>query len=76
MNAKKPLHNLPARIKRSRIRANLTPLALSRILGISDSVVRRWETGRATPSLSAALAFAEATGVDLHWLLTGKESIR
>ena len=64
---------LPQRIRSARTRASLKPVELAHMIGVSDSIARRWETGHAKPSLDSLVAFALATDSDLHWLLTGRE---
>ena len=65
------LAHLPLRIQQARVRANLKPQQLAHLIGISDSIVRRWETGYARPSIDTITALALATDTDLHWLITG-----
>lgn len=44
---------------------------LSSALGVSTNTIQRAESGRAEPRRPTIMAWAMATGVDLHWLETG-----
>ncbi|MBJ7553124.1 XRE family transcriptional regulator [Marinomonas spartinae] len=46
--------------------------ALARLSGVSESVVRKWKQGDSEPTLTRLLALAEAGGVSVNWLVTGK----
>lgn len=46
--------------------------ALARLSGVSESVVRKWKLGDSEPTLTRLLALAEAGGVSVNWLVTGK----
>lgn len=40
--------------------------------GISDSVMRKYLSGEATPGIDKALSMAESLGVSVGWLITGR----
>jgi len=47
--------------------------ALARFLGISAADAGRYVEGKQGPSQDALLLFEEKFGVEIHWLLTGRE---
>jgi len=53
------------------IDAHESARSLSKLLGVSDSVVRKWRDGISDPSRENLVKIAKATGVDLQWLATG-----
>lgn len=69
------LTHISDRIRESRSKATLTQTALADRLGVTQSTVNRWESGRHDPSRETALHIAEALGVNAIWLETGEERI-
>lgn len=58
----KDLKKEPARImKAMRNRAGMTQEALGRALGVHQSVIARWESGKHEPSMSTIIRIAEIT---------------
>jgi transcriptional regulator with XRE-family HTH domain len=49
---------------------------VAKALSLSPSSVRQWERGHQFPSRDNMEEFAEATNVDMVWLITGYESTR
>lgn len=41
-------------------------------MGVSEGTIRKWEKGLSDPQRSYLIAIAEATGVSLEWLMTGR----
>jgi transcriptional regulator with XRE-family HTH domain len=54
--------NIGPTIRARREAANLTQSALARALGCADTMISRWESGRATPRLRYAEKLAVALG--------------
>jgi transcriptional regulator with XRE-family HTH domain len=52
-------------IRRTRVAAGLTQLRLARLLGCSQSVVARWETGDHEITLRTMARIADALGIEL-----------
>ena len=57
-------------IREARHRAGLTQTALARRAGTSQSVVARWETGGAQPSLETLTRLIRVCGLELQTSLT------
>ena len=62
-------HQLGARLKRARVKRDLTPAALARQAGLSTVYVRKIEAGERLPSLSVLERLAQILGVGLARLL-------
>lgn len=64
---------LSERIRLARRRAELSQAALAARIGVRRSAVSNWEaTDAAKPSTSNLIAIADATGVAMEWLATGR----
>ncbi len=59
------------RIRAARRNASMTQAALADALGVTQSTVNRWESGRHDPSRETAQHIARALQVDLSWLEVG-----
>jgi phage repressor protein C with HTH and peptisase S24 domain len=46
---------------------------LARAIGVSDNAIYKWLAGRGQPSLASVVAIAQAAGVSVEWLGTGRE---
>jgi len=46
---------------------------LSKMIGVSDTMLRKWRDGKSDPSLKSLLSLSEALNVSVEWLATGKE---
>lgn len=57
-------------IREARQRAGLTQTALATRVGTTQSVVARWETGGAQPSLETLIRLIRACGLELQMSLT------
>lgn len=57
--------DIAARVRHWRTRSGLRPVDLARSLDMSESVVSRWESGSAQPSLGTMRRIAEACGVTM-----------
>lgn len=49
-------------------------LSFSRKIGISDTAVRKLLEGSGNPTMQVLKSISVATGVNIHWLVTGKGS--
>jgi transcriptional regulator with XRE-family HTH domain len=69
------MSTLSDRIIEARLAAGLDPAELARRVGVNAAAAYQWESG-ATKSLKAetAIAMAEALGVDVVWLVTGRKT--
>jgi transcriptional regulator with XRE-family HTH domain len=61
------------RIRKARTDAKLTQRELGERTFTSQVTVSEWEVGRTEPNLTQYRAIASATGVDVSWLLFGRE---
>lgn len=66
--------SIAERIKAARAAANLTQTDLATELGVTQSTVNRWESGRHDPSRDVTSRIATATGVSTAWLELGGKS--
>ena len=64
---------LGLRIKKAREKSGLSLRKIGDALGISDSAVAQWESGKTFPSRRNLLSFASAAHCDFIWLMTGLE---
>lgn len=68
-------HGLARRIRLARERAGFDrQTALAQTLGVDASYVSRWERGVVVPGAESLVSLADATGVTVDWLLTGREA--
>lgn len=67
------MSNIGDRIKLKRKELGLTQAELGEKLGVSDRAVSKWEQGDGDPNLSIIPDIARILGVDLNFLLLGKE---
>lgn len=65
----------PDRLK-SAMRVAPSLRAFARDVGISDSVLRQYLSGKSEPTRPVLIALASAAGVDLAWLATGEGRCR
>lgn len=61
-------------IAQRRKQAGLTQLQLAEKIGVSDKAVSKWETGRGFPDVSVLEGLAEALGVSISEIVTGKSA--
>lgn len=61
-------------IAQRRKQAGLTQLQLAERIGVSDKAVSKWETGRGFPDVSVLEGLAEALGVSISEIVTGKSA--
>lgn len=59
----------PAKLKRERYRAGLTPRQLAEKAGCTKTYINALERGQYTPSAPVLMAIASALGVDIDALL-------
>ena len=64
------------RIKKVRMKVDLTQNAFGEALGISRAAVQKLESGENNPSEQTIRAICEKFGVNRQWLETGDESIQ
>ena len=64
------------RIKKVRMKVDLTQNAFGEALGISRAAVQKLESGENPPSEQTIRAICEKFGVNRQWLETGDESIQ
>lgn len=66
-------HTMAERIKLARERAELSQVALAKLIGVSRSAVYQWEHG-ITKQLTAEniVELQRATGVSASWIITGR----
>ena len=67
---------LNTRIKKVRMKAELTQPAFGEVLGISKAAVQKLESGENNPSEQTIRAICEKFGVNRQWLETGDKSIK
>ncbi|MFV0315479.1 MAG: helix-turn-helix domain-containing protein [Microthrixaceae bacterium] len=67
-----PEFELTDRLRRAREHAEMDQAELAEALGISRTSVGNYENGRRVPTRPYLIAWADVTGVDPHWLETGK----
>ena len=60
------------RIAQLRRRKGLNQAKLAQLLDLSTSTIAMYEQGRREPSVSIIVALADALGVTIHYLLTGR----
>lgn len=48
------------------------PTAMSKKADLSTSVLNKWKNGKSEPTLTNLISMAQASGVDLGWLVTGE----
>ena len=63
-------------IAEARKRAEITQTELASRMGTHQSVVARWETGKAQPTLQTVVRAVEAAGLELALTITGSNSNR
>ena len=66
---------LRKRIKELRIKKGLTQLELANFLYVNDRTISKWEQERGNPDVNIIPPLAEALGVSIDFLFTGKEYI-
>ncbi len=59
-------------IKELREKSGMTQLQLAGILGVSDKTVSKWETGKGYPDITLLETIAEALGVSVTELISGR----
>jgi transcriptional regulator with XRE-family HTH domain len=71
MTAPMPLAvaTLHSRLRRSRRAADISQVQLAEALGVSQSIVSRWERGEVEPPRGMVIAWAWLTSTDAGWLL-------
>lgn len=63
-------------MKQAREKAGLTQSELARSCGVSVQAVSQWESGSTkNPAASNVLATAKATGLNIEWLITGRQPV-
>lgn len=62
-------------IRKLRIENGLTQKQLGELCGMADSAIRRYESGRANPKIETIGKIADALGVSIDYLMTGKKSV-
>ena len=67
-----PTFTLPDRLRKAREITGLDQTAFAVLAGISRTTVVNYEQGHREPRPLYLRVWAEAAGVDLAWLLTGK----
>src|SRR5688572_27762798 len=69
-----PQWTLGDRIRKARKHAGMSQAELAHAIGVRHSTIATWETDVNRPSHLVATVdkIAEATGVDMEWLLLGK----
>ena len=65
---------LGRRIKSRRALLALKQADVAAKLGVSDTTVMKWETGRAMPGRENLFALADTLGVSADWLMRGEEA--
>lgn len=60
------------RIKTARKMRGLTQTMLSDLIGLSQSAVSEWESGRTDPTTDSLLSLATSLNVSFEWLATGR----
>ena len=60
----------PVRFKRARVAAHLAQGAMSKLMEVSTSTLRRWERGVGEPTEAQLIIYASANRVAVAWLKT------
>lgn len=60
------------RLQRARVAAGLTQTELGDVLSLSRSSIANTEAGRQACYAEQVIEYADALGIDPHWLLTGR----
>ena len=71
MNKYVPAFDRADRLKKSLRCAGIESQEMADYLGVSRNSVSNWINGRFTPSLGYLRLWADRTGVDVAWLVTG-----
>ncbi|MGO2658418.1 MAG: helix-turn-helix transcriptional regulator [Mycetocola reblochoni] len=58
-------------LRESRLAAGLEQAQMAEIIGVSRGTISGWERGKAEPTLTYALRWADACGVTIEWLASG-----
>lgn len=64
-----PAWTLGDRMRKARVAAGLEQADLAKRVGVSRPTVSQWERGRSEPRATQLLAWADATGHHIEWLL-------
>ncbi len=67
-----PEWDLADRLRKALRSSDVSVAQISQALDVSRQTVGNWMAGRARPTRATVVAWALATGVDLHWLETGQ----
>lgn len=70
-----PEWNIRDRVRKAREVAGFRQTDLAVELGISRATLASIEQGLREPRRGELIAIAYATGVDLHWLMTGEDPV-
>jgi len=62
------------RLKEWRVKKRLTQKELANVLGVTQQAIASWERERTEIPLWALKKLKEEFGLDLNWLISGKES--
>jgi transcriptional regulator with XRE-family HTH domain len=66
-----PTWTLADRLRRARLLAGLEQAELAQKVGASRASISNYETGKAQPTATVFVLWAEATGQTLEWLAEG-----
>lgn len=67
-----PEWDLADRLRKALRSSDVSVAQMAQALDVSRQTVGNWMAGRARPTRATVVAWALATGVDLHWLETGQ----
>ncbi len=67
-----PEWDLADRLRKALRSSDVSVAQMAQALEVSRQTVGNWMAGRARPTRATVVAWALATGVDLHWLETGQ----
>lgn len=73
LERRRPSFGLRHRLALSREIANLEQIDVANALGVARATISNYERGFTQPKRAMIMAWALATGVDVHWLMTGQE---
>ena len=66
------MSDIKTRLKIARKARRLSGEELGQLLGVTQSTISQWESGRRKPKLSTLTRIADALNVCLQWLITGQ----
>lgn len=67
--------SLGDRLRFGRERRGLAPVDVSKLLGVSENTLKRWESGKAAPRANRMPIIASTLNIHMRWLMSGQGDI-